>query len=133
VPEVNLNLLLRGQFFAETTRCHHDSQVFKLRGMQAMRNALNVRSDLGKPFVGLFDARSGVPSRVRQVFSDSFQHRRHESDTLINIVVYLSVDSGSLLILGLHQFPAYPCKSCLGKLSLGYVDAGPDIASEGTV
>src|ERR1700730_18852906 len=55
MTEFNPYLLLLGELFAEAIGCCNEAQIFELRGMETMRQGLNVVGDLRKALAGVMD------------------------------------------------------------------------------
>ena len=68
--------------------------------------------------------------RGRRVQTELFELDREQRQALIDVVMELSREAASLLLLGLDEAPADGCHRLFGDLPVGDVDAGADVAGK---
>src|SRR5215831_3769916 len=98
MAEVDLDLMLLRELPAEATGRGVKAQVFELRGVETVREALDVFGSIQQLLAQMMDVL--VESNIGGGISfQLFQLNRHERDSLRDIVVKLSADACTFLFL----------------------------------
>src|SRR5215471_2580607 len=123
VHKINLHILLICELLAEGADSCHKSKVFECRGMQTMRQSVQVSGKFTHIIPKLVKTRDRasvcLPDGSRHFFQIDGQYRQ----PLRVIVVDLTSDSGPLFLLRLNQSSAQTTKSFFRCLAIGNVDS----------
>src|ERR1700757_233140 len=99
--------------------------------MEPVRQGLNVHGDIGKTLPTETDLLAEFNCRIGELLVPPFQVERQHHDSLIHIVVQCSGYPSALLFMGFNQSAPKIAKSFFGKLAIGHVYAGSDVAVKG--
>ena len=115
--KINVNALLLGELVAKGAHRRGDAQRFEFGGMQLVRQRLNIGRDLH----GLRLQLNRLPS-VTQTGRGDREFRqvdRQQGETLTDIVMKFSGNSGAFLLLRVNQLVAQARKGLFGPILLG--------------
>src|SRR5215831_18807225 len=103
----NLDILPGGNLFAEALGRRSKPQVLQFRGMQEMRQCLNIAPEFRYSLTTLFDAALCGTLRSRKTLLHSLQMHSQQRNALSKIVMQFSRNPCAFLLLGFNQLPAY--------------------------
>ena len=99
--EIDLHVLLSGELVAKASHCHRQAQQLEFRGVQLMREGLEIGGDLHGLLLQVdrrvFVTQAGCPVR------EAVQRDRQHGETLADVVVKLSGDPRPFFLLCVEQ------------------------------
>src|SRR5882672_744182 len=102
MTEFNPYPLLLRELPAEAIGCRHEAKVFELRGMETMRQRLNVVGDVRKALAGVMDVIADVHRRFGQMLVPLLQFDCQERTPWVYLVVEFPRNPRTLLFVGLN-------------------------------
>jgi hypothetical protein len=105
MTEINLYLLPLSKCSTEGCHGRHNAHVFQLRQMQLVRDRLHFRGNLDNAFSKRGQCGSDFVSQARRILLQLFDFHRQHCQALVDVVVKISRDAGTLLLLRLDE----PC------------------------
>ena len=96
---INLNVLPFCKLFAKGTHSQYQSQNFEARGMQAMRQRMEINSNFAYSTPKLVDAPGGFDRRVGNKGCSSFKINRQNYQPLAKVVMQFPREAAALLLL----------------------------------
>src|SRR5580765_941455 len=125
MAEINLQVIFRRQFFAKATACCHHPEVIEFGGVQAMRQRLNVLSELQYAPVNFSNLILDIDRGLGKVLLQSIQPDTHDSNLLVHVIVQLSCDPRALLLVGLDQSASNSSQCFFGEFCISDIDRRP--------
>src|SRR5215472_834329 len=114
-------------FLAEALAGCNQTQVLQLRRMQTMRDCLDLGANFRETLPEFVKAILKFNARVWRLLLEYIEVNRQHRDTLIDVVMKLSRNPCTFLLLRINQPATDAREGFLGLLAIGNVDARPDI------
>ena len=119
--EVNLHLLPLAEFLAEASHGRSNTQILQFCRVQLVRQRLNIGGYLRNLLLEFAHTAADFGQNER-VFVELLQLDSQQGETLTDVVVKLSANPGTFLLLCLNQLAADVCKRGFSQFALGDVD-----------
>ena len=127
--ELNLHFLPLAEFLAEASHGRRNAQILQFCRMQLVRQGLNIGGYLQGLLLKVTHTGADFSRQIGRVVLELFYLDCQQGETLTDVVVKISANPGTFLLLCLNQLTAHVCERRLRQFTLGDVDKrdhGPD-------